>query len=78
VAGTHPSIPILDLGGTSGQIGAAHGESQRDRIRAYADRFLGASPQLADALTHPVMPSRAGGAHFLISGRQHHLSGVRS
>lgn len=37
---THPSIPTLDLAGTPGQIGAAHGEAQRERIRAYADRFL--------------------------------------
>jgi isopenicillin-N N-acyltransferase-like protein len=41
VASTHPSIPVLDLAGTPGQIGAAHGESQRDRIREYADRFIG-------------------------------------
>src|SRR3954463_2223709 len=38
---THPNIPVLDLAGTPGQIGAAHGEAQRDRIREYADRFLG-------------------------------------
>lgn len=37
---THPSIPVLDLAGTPSQIGAAHGESQRARIREYADRFL--------------------------------------
>lgn len=36
----HPSIPVLDLTGTPGQIGAAHGEAQRERIRAYVDRFL--------------------------------------
>src|SRR5262249_5460023 len=30
----------LYLAGTPGQIGAAHGEAQRDRIREYADRFL--------------------------------------
>jgi isopenicillin-N N-acyltransferase-like protein len=41
MARAHPSIPVLDLAGTSAQVGAAHGESQRDRIRAYADRFLG-------------------------------------
>jgi isopenicillin-N N-acyltransferase-like protein len=41
VASTHPSIPVLDLAGTPGQIGAAHGEAQRDRIREYADRFIG-------------------------------------
>jgi isopenicillin-N N-acyltransferase-like protein len=37
---THPSIPVLDLAGTPGQFGAAHGEAQRERIRAYAERFL--------------------------------------
>lgn len=40
MAGTHPSIPVLDLAGTPGQIGAAHGEAQRERIREYAERFL--------------------------------------
>jgi isopenicillin-N N-acyltransferase-like protein len=38
---THPSIPVLELSGTPGQIGAAHGEAQRGRIREYAGRFLG-------------------------------------
>jgi isopenicillin-N N-acyltransferase-like protein len=37
----HPTIPVLDLAGTPSQIGAAHGESQRERIREYADVFLG-------------------------------------
>jgi isopenicillin-N N-acyltransferase-like protein len=37
----HPSIPLLELSGTPGQIGAAHGEAQRERIREYVDRFLG-------------------------------------
>ena len=41
MASTHPSIPVLDLAGTPGQVGAAHGESQRDRIRDHAERFLG-------------------------------------
>src|SRR5947199_9803646 len=41
MAQQHPSIPTLDLSGTPAQIGAAHGESQREHIRAYADRFLG-------------------------------------
>src|SRR3954449_10034083 len=40
MAGTHPSIPVLDLAGTPGQIGAAHGEAQRERIREYAERFV--------------------------------------
>jgi isopenicillin-N N-acyltransferase-like protein len=40
MATVHPTIPVLDLAGTPGQIGAAHGEAQRERIRAYVDRFL--------------------------------------
>ena len=36
----HPSIPVLDLAGTPAQIGAAHGESQRPRIREHVDRLL--------------------------------------
>src|SRR5437763_9687802 len=38
---THPHIPVLDLSGTPAQVGAAHGESQRPRIREHLDRFLG-------------------------------------
>jgi isopenicillin-N N-acyltransferase-like protein len=41
MANSHPTIPVLDLSGTPAQIGAAHGEGQRDRIREYTDRFLG-------------------------------------
>jgi isopenicillin-N N-acyltransferase-like protein len=41
MAQQHPTIPTLDLSGTPSQVGAAHGESQRARIREYADRFLG-------------------------------------
>jgi isopenicillin-N N-acyltransferase-like protein len=41
MAQPHPTIPTLDLSGTPAQLGAAHGESQRERIREYADRFLG-------------------------------------
>ena len=37
----HPHIPTLDLSGTPAQIGAAHGESQRQRIREHLDIFLG-------------------------------------
>jgi isopenicillin-N N-acyltransferase-like protein len=37
---THPDIPVLDLAGTPAQIGAAHGEAQRERIRDYAERFV--------------------------------------
>src|SRR5262249_10433375 len=40
VPSTHPNIPVLDLAGTPAQIGAAHGESQRARIREYAERFI--------------------------------------
>jgi isopenicillin-N N-acyltransferase-like protein len=38
---THPNIPVHDLTGTPGQIGAAHGEAERQRIREYTDRFIG-------------------------------------
>src|SRR5262245_7270041 len=41
MARTHPTIPVLDLTGTPSQIGAAHGEAQRERIREYVDRFIG-------------------------------------
>jgi isopenicillin-N N-acyltransferase like protein len=37
----HPNIPVIELSGSPGQIGAAHGEAQRERIREYVDRFLG-------------------------------------
>lgn len=37
----HPEIPVLDVSGGPAEIGAAHGESERERIRQYADRFLG-------------------------------------
>ena len=40
MASTHPTIPTLDLAGSPAQIGAAHGEAQRERIREYCDRFL--------------------------------------
>jgi isopenicillin-N N-acyltransferase-like protein len=33
-------IPVLDLSGAPAQVGAAHGEMQRQRIREYVDRFL--------------------------------------
>jgi isopenicillin-N N-acyltransferase-like protein len=33
-------IPILDLSGSPAQVGAAHGEAQRERICEYVDRFL--------------------------------------
>ena len=47
MARTHPSIPVLDLSGTPGQLGAAHGEAQRERIREIADQFLGWLTQAA-------------------------------
>jgi isopenicillin-N N-acyltransferase-like protein len=40
MATNHPAIPVLTLSGTPAQIGAAHGEAQRERIREYADRFV--------------------------------------
>jgi isopenicillin-N N-acyltransferase-like protein len=40
MAGKHPTIPVLDLSGTPAQVGAAHGEAQRERIREHVDRFL--------------------------------------
>lgn len=40
MAKNHPHIPVLDLSGTPTQIGAAHGESQREGIRALADQML--------------------------------------
>src|SRR5262245_10698174 len=41
MAGTQAGIRVLDLAGTAGQVGVAHGEALRERIREYADRFLG-------------------------------------
>src|SRR5437660_5740610 len=40
MAKSHPNIPVLELSGAPGQIGAAHGEAQRERIREYAERFI--------------------------------------
>ncbi len=37
----HPAIPVVEVSGTPGQIGAAHGETQRERIQECLDRFLG-------------------------------------
>ena len=37
---SEPDFPILDVSGTPDQIGAAHGEAQRERIREYTERFL--------------------------------------
>jgi isopenicillin-N N-acyltransferase-like protein len=41
MSSTHPTVPVLDLAGPPGAVGAAHGEAQRERIREYAERFLG-------------------------------------
>ncbi|MFN4259337.1 MAG: C45 family autoproteolytic acyltransferase/hydrolase [Gemmataceae bacterium] len=40
MATAHPTIPVHDFSGTPAQIGAAHGEAERERIRAYAERLL--------------------------------------
>jgi isopenicillin-N N-acyltransferase-like protein len=40
MATDHPTIPVLTLTGTPAQMGAAHGEAQRERIREHVDRFL--------------------------------------
>src|SRR5256886_2175840 len=37
------------------------------RLHSVVVRQVLASTQLADALTHPVLPPRAGGAHFLVA-----------
>ncbi len=34
-------IPVLDVSGGPAEVGEAHGEAERERIRQYADRFLG-------------------------------------
>ena len=36
----HPDIPTLNLSGTPTQIGEAHGEAAREKIRDHTDRFL--------------------------------------
>jgi isopenicillin-N N-acyltransferase-like protein len=41
MASEHESVPVLDLSGTPSQIGAAHGEALRPRIRAHVEKFLG-------------------------------------
>lgn len=62
MAATHSQMPVLDLSGTPGQIGAAHGEAQRDRIREYADRFIGFILRTApDGLTEEAMWQRWAG-----------------
>lgn len=55
----HPHIPVLDLSGTPAQIGAAHGESLREQIREYADRYLAwLLGSAAVALTEETLWSR--------------------
>ena len=36
----HPNIPTLNLSGTPAQIGEAHGEAAREKIKEHTDRFL--------------------------------------
>lgn len=36
----HPDIPTLNLSGTPAQIGEAHGEAAREKIKDHTDRFL--------------------------------------
>src|SRR5271163_624832 len=38
---TQSAMPVHDLSGTPSQMGAAHGEAERQRIREYLDVFLG-------------------------------------
>ena len=62
----HPSIPVLDLAGTPAQIGAAHGESQRPRIREHINVFVDGERVAIDksltaqSIVH-VIPAVAGG-----------------
>lgn len=59
MAKNHPEIPVIELSGNPTEIGVAHGESLRDRIREYTDRFLGwllSDPALA--LTEETLWSR--------------------
>lgn len=37
----HPEIRVLEVSGGPAEIGEAHGEAERERIRRYADQFLG-------------------------------------
>src|SRR5262249_48241769 len=46
------------------------------RLHSVVVRQVLASPQLADALTHPVMPPRAGGAHLLVADRDGNVVSV--
>jgi isopenicillin-N N-acyltransferase-like protein len=48
------------------------------RLHSVVVRQVLASPQLADALTHPVMPPRAGGAHFLVADRDGNVVSVET
>src|SRR5262249_11331252 len=48
------------------------------RLHSIIVRQVLASPQLADALTHPVLPPRAGGAHFLVADRNGNVVGVET
>jgi isopenicillin-N N-acyltransferase-like protein len=48
------------------------------RLHSVVVRQILASPQLADALTHPVVPPRAGGAHFLLADRDGNVVSVET
>jgi isopenicillin-N N-acyltransferase-like protein len=48
------------------------------RLHGVIVRQILASPQLADALTHPVLPPRAGGAHFLIGDRDGNIVSIET
>ena len=48
------------------------------RLHSVVVRQVLASTQLADALTHPVLPPRAGGAHFLVADRDGNVVSVET
>src|SRR5262249_60831010 len=48
------------------------------RLHSVMVRQVLASPQLADALTHPVLPPRARGAHFPIADRARNVVRARA
>src|SRR5262249_48583322 len=48
------------------------------RLHSVVVRQVLGSPQLADALTHPVVPPRAGGAHFLIADQDGNVLSIET
>src|SRR4030095_8696968 len=48
------------------------------RLHSVVVRQILGSTQLADALTHPVLPPRAGGAHFLVADRDGNIVSVET